>query len=853
MSVWKFPVLGKYTAREMQRRPGRTILTLLGIVFGVAAIVAISVTTATTHRAYRDMFESVAGRASLEVVADGFGGFEPEAVKSLESVQGVETLVPVIQIPTVLLGSSGAVSALVLGVDPASDKAARKYTLRAGRQLEAGDVVLMEAGFARSQGCALGKPARLLTPLMTPTGPMIAALPVVGLLEPEGAAAFNGGAVIFMPLTSAQRLFALKNQVNSVQIVLADGANLRQVEAEISKRLPAGLTVQSPAMRGELAQDALLSTELGLGTLSVVSLVAGAFVILNSFLMNLGERRRQLAILRSLGATRGQVTRLLLREAGLLGVTGTAVGILAGLALSFSLRRIMEQLLGVALPPMRLTASPFVYALILGPGMALAATYLPARRSGRRAPLEDLLQKQAIHVERLRKWPSYVGVMLLLSTLALEFGLLKGWVPPSWIGSLLAFGTAMTLIGAVLAIPLLLPVLTRLAAFLLRPWLGMEGRLAFRHLERHPVRTSLTVGVLFIGVAVSIAFGQSMRNNIRDVYRWCDRNVAFDFFVRGMMPDTTTLIATAPLPEELAEQIAGLDGVDRVQKVNFILARAENRQIIALPCSFEESRPLSMALASGDPQQALRGLVRGQVVLGSPLAHRLGLGVGDHITLETRQGPKALRIAGTTAEYTAGGMALYLDWNKGKELFDIRGVHAFVVMAKKGAVPVVAPRLKSFCDEHGLRFQSNADLRDALDRAMGGVVGFYWGLVVLVFVVASLGVVNTLTMNVLEQTRELGILRAVAMRRGQVRKMIFSQALALGMISLLPGIAVGVALAYLMNLATKPVLGNPVAFYLDGTFVGGCFLVALVIAVLSAYFPARRAARLKVIEALQYE
>src|SRR5207249_481064 len=114
-----------------------------------------------------------------------------------------------------------------------------------------------------------------------------------------------------------------------------------------------------------------------------------------------------------------------------------------------------------------------------------------------------------------------------------------------------------------------------------------------------------------------------------------------------------------------------------------------------------------------------------------------------------------------------------------KELFAMRGVHAFTLMAKPGRAPDLAPRLRAFCDEHGLRLQANADFRAAIEQAMRGVIGFFWGLVVLVFVVASLGVVNTLTMNVLEQTRELGILRAVAMTRRQVRKMILAQALAL--------------------------------------------------------------------------
>jgi putative ABC transport system permease protein len=136
---------------------------------------------------------------------------------------------------------------------------------------------------------------------------------------------------------------------------------------------------------------------------------------------------------------------------------------------------------------------------------------------------------------------------------------------------------------------------------------------------------------------------------------------------------------------------------------------------------------------------------------------------------------------------------------------------------------------------------------------VSGVVGFYWALLALVLVVASLGIVNTLTMNVLEQTRELGVLRAIAFTRGQVRRMVLAQAVALGVISLVPGIGLGIGLAYLMNLATHPVIGQRVAFRLDGWFVVCCGVATLVIALLAAFFPARRAARLRIIQALQYE
>src|SRR5205807_569538 len=249
----------------------------------------------------------------------GMGGFDERLAERLAGVSGVRAAVPVIQTPAAILGRSGAVPVLALGVDPTRDGAARDYQLRSGRGLDEASGVLLEAGFAAGQGFELGQPARLLT------AGGLTQLPVVGLLEPYGPAAFNGGAVALPAPGEAQGRFGMTGQVNTVRLVLVDGADPRQVEAAVGRLLPAGLFVQEPAARGAAGRDAMNATENGLATLSVSSPVAGAFVILNAFLMNLGERRRQLAILRALGATRRQITRLLLREALLLGLAGTAL------------------------------------------------------------------------------------------------------------------------------------------------------------------------------------------------------------------------------------------------------------------------------------------------------------------------------------------------------------------------------------------------------------------------------------------------------------------------------------------------------------------------------------------------
>ncbi len=835
----------KISTGEIRRRPGRALLTLLGIVIGVAATVAISVCIQTTRQAHRQMFDEVAGRAALEVVAEGLGGFDPNLAVGVESVPGVKAAVPVIQAPAALTGKSGPVPVMVLGVDPARDAAAREFTLRRGRLL--GDGVMLEAGFADSQGIDLGHKVRFLAS----TG--FTTLPVVGLLEPRGAAAFNGGAVAVMPLATAQRLFGLTDRINSLQLVLEDGASQSQVEAEVGRRLPTGLMVQTPGTRGELGRTGMVSTEQGLSTLSASSLVAGAFVILNAFLMNLGERRRQLAVLRALGATRSQVTRLVLREAAFLGVVGTGLGIGAGLALAVSLRRVIGQLLTVTLPDLRLTAEPFLIALVLGPGMALAATYIPARRAGRRAFLEDLLGKGGRHADKARRWFGFVGLVLLAGILTLLIGLARGWLSVALFEPFIAPAMATYLIACVLLIPLLLDPLTRLAAWLLKAALGQEGGLAVRQLVRHRTRTTLTVGVLLVAVVFAIGFGQSLVNGIDHIRFWFRHIIATDFYVRAAWPDPTVNITTATIPEGLADEVAHLDHVRRADKFSFVLARAAGRPVVVLASTTSPDGPAQLAVAEGDPVAIKREVLQGAVVLGTALAHRLGVHRGDSITLETRHGPRTLPIAGTAAEYTGGGMAIYMEWYTAKRFFDLKGVHALLVSARPGETAALAETLKAFCGARSLLYQSNLEVRRTFDQQMSGLLGFIWILLSLVFVVASLGVVNTLTMNVLDQTRELGVLRAIGMKRSQVGKLVLAQALALGTISLVPGALGGILLAFLVNLSTYPLTGQPVPFHLDGWQTAGCLGGALVIATLAALVPARRAARLAVIQALQYE
>ena len=459
----------------------RTLLTLTSVVIGVAGAVAITATTRATHRAYHVLFEAIGGRAALEVVAEGQGGFDAGLVDELATTPGVQAAVGVICTPAALITKNSTTLVITMGVDPIRDVEARGYDLREGRllaDLATGEVgVLLGAEFARPLGLSVGSTARL----RSLHG--VAELPVVGLLNANGAALVNGGAVVLLPLAEAQRLFGRAGEVNSVQLILGDGTDPERVEKEIVKRLPNGLRVQQPVARGAIGRDNQILIDMSLYGLSVVSLGAVAFVILNSFLMSLGERRRQFAILRALGTTRSQLTQLLLREALLLGLAGTVLGLGLGALLAYGMVVAYGKLLSMNLPPMPLTAESFILAMVLGPGLALTASWLPARFAGRRPPLADLFPvKAGSSSEAARRSSSwayhyvpFVGLALFLLALSYPLGLARSWWSRDIALALFVPVVLLASIGFVLAMPLALGPILYITRVLLRtcprrPW-----------------------------------------------------------------------------------------------------------------------------------------------------------------------------------------------------------------------------------------------------------------------------------------------------------------------------------------------------------------------------------------------
>ena len=873
--------LRKLSRREIQSRPLRSLLTLLSIVIGVSAIVATSLASSSARLAQIAMVSAVTGNASLEIESVGGASFDGKPLEAVLDIPGVEVASPVMKRlsqmtivvdepiaadpevadskpadsdstrkPAVTHKRPLQVRVQLMGIVPKLDKQVRNYKVVAGVDLadvtaeEKKDVpsILVDERFAKSIHLEVGSRVRFLT------RDLMKDARVVGLTASSDASSGMQSGIMVAELRTVQRWFKSNGKIDSLQLVLKEDAKLPEVKKSVEALLPDGVKVRVPQLRSQLAQETTIAMEQGLRLAIAFALVIAGLVIYNTFQMNIGERRRQLGILRSLGATRKQLLWMIVREGLWLGTVGTLLGCIVGHFGAAILRSTTGRLLQIDVPQAGWSIWPYLVAAICGLVISFLGAFFPAVRAARMSPAEAMRVVATGEFGTSRSGWLAAGGILISTGLALQFLAIAGFIDVSNVVP----GAVSMMLGVVFLLPGVVSDLTYAVTFVLGPILKTEGKLARRQLLRHRGRTSLTIGIVFIALGLGLGMASTILDNVRNVEGWHQRAIVGDFFVRAAMPDMNSGQA-AEMPDGLLEQVRNMEGVNLVDSLDFVQSRIGETSVVVVVRNFSAESQDYFDLAEGKEAEVLQSVRKGDVVLGSVLAQRLKLHAGDSIALDTSEGTTELRIAGVANEYIAGGLTLYLESSHAKRLLGAEGADVIVVYAKPELKSKVEKDLIQMCDEYGLIFQSHSDLIGIIRSKLNGAVGVLWGVLAMGSVIAAFGLINTLAMNILEQTREIGMLRVVAMTRSQVRKMILAQAVIMGLIGIVPGVFAGVWIAFIINLTTMPVTGHDVKFQIYPWLLVGALAFEMLVILIAAMIPAERAARLNLSGALQYE
>ncbi|MBN1667567.1 MAG: ABC transporter permease, partial [Anaerolineales bacterium] len=582
--LYLFPFLTPLTLalRNMRTRLGRTLLTLLGIVLGVAVVLAIQITNQSTLDSIRQVFDRAAGQADLLVVPTGAtgDGITPDLLAELEVLDGVQVAAPAVMAQTWLAAeasswqiaftASGTAAGNVLqlyGIDPTIDQQVRVYELSGGRMPYPEEYeAILPASFAAEKDLSIGDDLVILTPLGNER------LEIVGLLADQGVALLNGGVVAFAPLPVVQELFALGDEVAEVSLrteaeISTAPKALQAFKEQLEAQLPQGSRAVYPAARGQLVSRMLATYQQGLSFFSMIAIFVGAFLIYNTFSMTIVERTREIGMLRAIGMSRRKVIGMVLAEALFLALIGSLIGLAAGVVLARGLMTMTGAIVDTGEQAFTISRQGILQSLLVGLGVTLGAALLPAIQAARTSPL-TALRVRARSGEHIRPTVWLAGLTLIFVGWAMLYKL--EWRPAAQfpMGS---SAILLILLGATLTVPLVVVLLERATRPLATILYGNEGRIGTSNVRRSVGRTTLTVASLMVALAMVIGIGSLAHAFEQDMASWVETALGGDLYVRSPLVMRTSF----------GRQLENLPGVAAVSAARYINVRVAPEEIPA--------------------------------------------------------------------------------------------------------------------------------------------------------------------------------------------------------------------------------------------------------------------------------
>ena len=410
----------------------------------------------------------------------------------------------------------------------------------------------------------------------------------------------------------------------------------------------------------------------------------------------------------------------------------------------------------------------------------------------------------------------------------------------------------MIVVAGILCLPSLIrPVSSRVFG-VIRRFFPVEALLGEQQLFDNFGRTSLTIAVLFVVSATSVSIGNTSLMITGDVTSWLDRTLTSDFLLRASRPRVDMSEADA-LPDDLEKRLASISGVELIDRVSFSVASVNGTSATLMVRDYSIYEIIPLDLVEGNRSDVEKELIAGEVAVGTILSSRMKIKLHDTIRMEIAGISHSVRVAASVKEYTAGGLMVVMDRDAAKHVYPIEPAQVFGIRCNPKFTKEVGIRLRAICRDEGLIFQSLQDLRDLVRSMIDGLMTRLWLILILALVIAGFAIINTLSMNVIEQTRHLGMLRVVGMSRLQVFRMFQFQAIVLSLMALVPGTLVGLLLAYLITISFPGVAEFGLAFELHPVLLSLYVFSGILLSLTAAALPAIRAGRLKPLEAIHEE
>ncbi|MBD8868435.1 ABC transporter permease [Nocardioides donggukensis] len=843
--------------RSLLGRKLRLLMSTFAIVLGVGFVAGTLIFSDTLSRSFTAIFASSVGDVVVRPEGGPVGEGGPSTVtipatltQDLAAVEGaaradgnVEAFgVFVIDADGKPIGGAGPPALAGNWTDAPAGNGLTSLVITEGREPEGPGEVVLDAKTAEKSGYDLGDDVSLVTAFqqaeLSPT--------LVGTADFGDGGSLNGATLAIFETGAAQDLFlGGQDAFNSYWVTAADGVSQEVLRDRVAEVLPEGVEAVTGDEAADESASQLLTAISFITTFllifAAISLVVGSFLIVNTFSILVAQRSRELALLRALGASRRQVRRMVLIEATVVGLVGSTLGLGLGVLLFLGIRAAFGQFgLDISGTAMVFEPRTVLAAYAVGVVVTVLAAWVPARRTSRIAPVAALRDDVALPEDTLHR--RFLVGLALVAAGAVGIGLaLFGSVPRA--GYVLGGGTLAVLLGVAAASPVLArPFLAGTSSGYARGF-GAVGTLAGQNSRRNPRRTAATASALMIGLTLCVTMAIVGSSAKASVDAAVEENFVGDFVVSNVFG-----VPFSPsVADRIEEDVAGVDSVTRL-RFGPVEVDGEREGLLGTdPASLAETAQIEMVEGS------LAELDASSVVIAEDVAEDRGVGVGDRLEVQAIGGDSTFTVAGIFAENPVLSFPLVVTLEAFADAgFQPSDNFLFVDVAagsdreaaRAAMEDIVAGNtLVSVKDQEGLAEEQ----RGPIDQ----LLTLIYGLLALALVIAVLGIVNTLALSVIERTREIGLLRAIGLSRRQLRTMIRLESVVIAVLGALLGTGLGLVFGVVLmkDLESEGLEVIAVPWGQLAAFL----VVSLLVGVLAAVFPARRAGRLDVLRAIATE
>ncbi|MGH9017260.1 MAG: ABC transporter permease, partial [Acidimicrobiales bacterium] len=782
----------------------RLALTAVAIVLGVMFVSGTFVLTDTLHNTFNTLFTGIYQNVSFQVrgVA-AFSGQSGQVTRNpisqsiagkVRAVPGVEAAVGTVSGYAQFVAPDGkavnTTGAPTIGTsfDPVTQMSALR--IRTGSPPTTAHEVDIDASTATKYHFHVGDRVRVLL-----TGPP-QTFTISGIVTFGSANNLAGATIAAFDLPTAQGLFNRTGTYDAIDVLAKPGVNTAQLQKAIARVLPAHVQVVTGQV---VANEATSSINQALGFFSTallvfafISLFVGGFTIFNTFSIIVGQRTKELALLRILGASRRQIFRSVLAEASIVGLVASIVGLALGVLAAAGLEALLDSF-GITLPTGGLVfeVRTVIVALLVGVGVTVISAISPARRAVRIAPVAALSEHDVTGAESSRRRIVVGSTLSLLGAAVLAVGLTKPAI------QLVGLGAVGIFIGIGMLAPLVARPMSSAIGRPLAAMFGISGKLGRENSMRSPRRTAQTAAALLVGLALvsTIAvFGASLSKSATSSV---DQAVSADYIVTsssgGGNGNFSAATATA------AARIPGVTAVSSVYNGEF-----EFRGSLSGLTAVSIDHLSSTVILRLDSGRGASAMADGDLLVDTTTARNDNLVVGSEVPVKfALTGDTHMRVGGIYKPNALLGSFVvgdpfYLSH------FDAPLPIALLLRTSTGTgVSVTRAIDDGLAAYPNLKVQTQAQFKQSQQKMVNQLLGLVYVLLALAVLIALIGIVNTLMLSVFERTHEIGLLRAVGMRRRQVRGMIRSEAFILSVFGAVIGIIVGTGLGVAFSASLK--------------------------------------------------